>query len=201
MGNLITLEDIQDFRAVSSNLDTSRIDPLIEEAQELDIKPVLGPAQYLDFINNITDQKYQDLLNGVEYTDTGIRELVSFKGVRAALVYYSYARLLLNQDLHVTPSGIAEKTEEWSTNSNQKRIQSQVTASRLAASSHEKDYLKFLNEESQTYPIWDKSCITENATKGGIRISRVTSGGSSQRSGRHSLRCQYCNRHSRFCIC
>ncbi len=202
MANLIVLSDIQDFRAVSSNLNTDRIDPLIAEAQEFDIKPVLGPAQYLDFINSLPDGgKYDDLFNGVEYTDTGINELVSFKGVRAALVYYSYARLLLNQDLHVSGSGIVEKTEQWSQPSEEKRIQRQVTAARLAAVAHQNDYIKFLREEFETYPIFFKDCIKSNATPGGIKISRVTSGGHSQRGSSPSGICRGCNRFSRYCVC
>lgn len=200
MDRLISLSTIQEFRSVSSNLGTDRIDHLIEEAQEFDIKPILGPALYLAFINGLAMSPqttiYDDLFNGKTYLDKGIQENISFKGVRAALAYYSYARLLLNQDLHVTASGLVSKEEQWSKSAEEKRIQAQVSAARAAAGALENDYIKFLNDNSTDYPIWEKTCIIPNAAKGGINISRVTSGGTSQRG-----RCADCNRINRFCVC
>ena len=197
MANLIVLSDIQDFRSVSSNLENDRVDPLILEAQLLDIRNVLGPALYLDMVKNITDPIYVDLFNGVEYIDKSINETVSFEGVRAALAYYSYARLLLNQDLHVTASGLVEKDEQWSKSTEEKRIQRQVSAARLAARAHEEEYLAFLRENSTDYPIYLKTCVTTNAHKGSITISKVQRG---HLRGHHSTtRCHRCD-HIR-CTC
>ena len=197
MANLIVLSDIQDFRSVSSNLTDDRIDHLILEAQLLDIRPVLGPALYLDMVKNIADQIYVDLFNGVEYLDKSINADVSFEGVRAALAYYSYARLLLNQDLHVTASGLVEKDEQWSKATEEKRIIRQVSAAREAARAHEKEYLAFLRENSTDYPIYLKTCVTTNAVKGSITISKVQRG---HYRGHHSTtRCYGCDRIR--CIC
>lgn len=199
MANLIELSDIQEFRSVSSNLDVTRIDPLIMEAQLLDIKDVLGPALYLDMVKKLPDGDiYDDLFNGKEYIDTDIGELVSFEGVRASLAYYSYARLLLNQDMHVTASGIVEKDEQWSKSSDEKRIQRQVSAARLAASAHEKEYLKFLRKNSTDYPIYLKSCVTSVGTKSSVTISRVMKG---NRHYGYGGRCQRCGHYGRFCTC
>lgn len=204
MGNLITLSTIKEFRPVSANLATDRIDYAISDAQEFDIKPVLGPALYLAFINGLAMSPqtsiYIDLFEGKTYLQKGINENISFKGVRAALAYYSYARLLLNQDLHITASGIVHKDEQWSKLAEEKRIQSQVTAARAAAGAIEVDYVRFLNDNSTDYPIWTKTCIVSATVKGGINISRVTSGGFSQRSGPGD-RCGCCGYISRYCIC
>lgn len=201
MANLITKTDFGAFRDVSLNIDDKRVDPYIAEAQEFDIKPVLGPAFYLDFINNFPDGgKYDDLFNGKDYTDKSLQLLVSFKGVKAALVYYSYARLLLNQDMHVTASGLVEKDNQYAKNVEGARVQRQVTAARLAAGAHEKDYISFLNNDPALYPIWLKECQLITGSKAGINISRVTTSGTMRSPGNRG-RCYNCNRFHRYCVC
>jgi hypothetical protein len=46
--------------------------PIIEQAQLIDVKPLLGDRFYFDLINNLDNEKYQPLLDGCAFTYFGI---------------------------------------------------------------------------------------------------------------------------------
>jgi hypothetical protein len=61
--------------------------PIIEQAQLIDVKPLLGDRFYFDLINNLDNEKYQPLLDGCAFTYFGI----SYTMVKALLADYFMA--------------------------------------------------------------------------------------------------------------
>jgi hypothetical protein len=49
-----------------------KITPIIEQAQLIDVKPLLGDRFYFDLINNLDNEKYQPLLDGCAFTYFGM---------------------------------------------------------------------------------------------------------------------------------
>ena len=205
MANLITITDIQAIiKDMSINVEQERIERYIAEAQEFDLKPILGRALYLAFVNGLAaspqEQIYVDLWEGKTYLEKGINADISFAGVKQALIYYAYARFLNNQNTNVGSFGIVVKENNpYSKPEEEKRIQRLVTAAIQAAESYKVDFVKFLNDNSTDYPLWLKEDTTSNAVKGGIHISRVTRGGLSRRAGK--IWCGKCGRHIMYCNC
>ena len=82
MPNIITIQDIKEVRPLAQ-LDPQRVDPYINEAQENDLRPILGDALFYDFITNIDTTKYRELLNGKTYTKNNYS--IFFPGVKPML--------------------------------------------------------------------------------------------------------------------
>ena len=199
MGNLITILDFEWIRDISENILPERIDPFITEAQEFDVKPVLGRSLFYAMVSGLegspVEEIYTDLFEGKTYTDPSINAEISFAGVRKALIYYAYARLLLNNDMNITSFGnVIKENENYSANADEKRIARGVIAAREAARAYESDYVKYLNDMGNLYPLWLKKNQFSTATKGGITISRVT-------KRRNRVWCGTCNMNSNYCNC
>lgn len=140
---LIDGDYIRKFRPVARNIEPDRIAVYIGEAEKLDILPAIGAEMYQRFSQlGVIVAKGKDgtdgelltedgedvyalsegdlgtnefkLLNGGYYTDRGGR-LRHFEGLRAALAYLSYARLVRGQAAQVTPFGVVQKSGDDST--------------------------------------------------------------------------------------
>jgi len=201
MANIITITDIQAaIPDMSVNIEEEKVTRYIAEAQEFDLKSVLGRALHFAFVEGLAASPqveiYSELFEGKTYLDTGLNQNISFAGVKKAMIYWSYARFLNNQDTNVTSFGIVQKENEFSKPSEEKRIARLVTAAIAAATAYKNDFVKFLNDNSTDYPLWLVENTTSNATKGGINISRVTRGN----RGKTGC-CTRCNRQLRYCTC
>jgi hypothetical protein len=70
MNNIVTATEIKNYKDIGKLMikDT----PIIEQAQLIDVKPLLGDRFYFDLINNLDNEKYQPLLDGCAFTYFGI---------------------------------------------------------------------------------------------------------------------------------
>ena len=153
---------------------TKSLDPYIWEAQNLDLKPLLGSALFYDMMENLTVQKYIDLLSGkvYEYRENNIY----FNGLKPSLVYFAYARYINNKNSIDTPYGLVQKRNPDSNQSPEKEIARRVSQAKSAAATFFNEVAQFLNSNVADYPLWQN---TERVRKnGGIRISGV--GGNSK---------------------
>lgn len=197
--NLITVADFAPYRALNLNQVQARVlDPFIAEAQEFDLKPLLGSAFYKDIVDNIGDTKYQELLKGKTYTNDR-DETVEFQGLTAALVYYTYARYVENKPIVDTKHGVVRKKTNFSEPVDDKTLARKVGQARSGGVSYWRDVEDFLNINANrtVYPLW-KGCDTDHPT-GSIRISNA----SELHYGhhRHRHRCRHCNRDHNRCVC
>jgi hypothetical protein len=175
---LITLSDFAEYRHITANInEVARLDPFIIEAQLMDLKPVLGSYLYDDFIKNISQSKYTELLNGKEYTNTD-GKLIRYHGVKPVLVYYTYARLLANDNYRSTPTGFVKKLNDYSehidSGSNEKTLNRLITQARSSAISYQQEMIDFLNEYDTIYDLWNYSTSgTSPLNMSGCKISSI----------------------------
>ncbi|MFD2961621.1 MULTISPECIES: DUF6712 family protein [Olivibacter] len=193
MDLLITLSDFTGLVDVSSNINAERrVNTHIKNAQKFDLGLMLGEALLYEFIKYIksyndeiasnpahtatpTEQKYLDLLNGKIYKLNG--NDVAFEGVKPALVYYSHARILVNQNIHTTATNIAKKLNQYSETAEEKEIIRLKTDAESVAWGYMNDVKTFLNANKSLYPLWLKSCHCESKIKrSGARITAVYNG-------------------------
>ena len=108
---LITHLEVSEYsREISQHVDQKKIEKYIRESELLDIKKTLGDELYLDIKSN--QDKYKLLIEGGEYDNCGHKEC--FQGLRSALAYYTYARIVKNGDNNVTRFGLVQKDSEYS---------------------------------------------------------------------------------------
>jgi len=177
MPRLLTYTDMT-IRDFSDNLKNEQFDPFIEEAEEIDIKQILGNEFFTAVANDPTsvDPDYVLLLDGGTYTcGDGTFE---FRGVRYALQYYSLGRYIDNPETY-TNSGPILHEEEFSTRSDLQQLKHRANNTRSAAFSIMQDAIDFLNRNSVDYPLY--KCLAKN------RSGKVRLGTSSHIRHHHSL--------------
>lgn len=127
---LIKAEDFLPYRGLSANMDTAkRLDGHVLEAQKMDLAPLLGSRLYYDLLKYTaslragrastetyvpTDEEilFERLLNGVEYTihaGTNKEVTVMYEGIVPVLVYFTFARFVIRDNIRSTPSGFVYK--------------------------------------------------------------------------------------------
>lgn len=137
---IINVDFIRKYRPIALNIDEKRVEVYIQEAETLDVEPVIGAELCRKFCNlgeiatdkqgtTISDEQNNTILAGAEsdlpttehtllnggyYTDAS-GQLCRVEGVRVALAYLAYARFIRNHDVNVTPYGVVTKYGEEST--------------------------------------------------------------------------------------
>jgi hypothetical protein len=163
---LISKQNLVDDKLIPSTADEGKVDLAIKDAQEFDLRPVLGDALYYDLVKNTTSANNQKLLQGEEYVNSA-GETILFPGLKASLKYYAMARYIVTLKRHMTSHGIVEKTTPYSINSGNKDISLDADSKRSGAAAYWEDAVKYLNTKKANYPLWK---CTNKTARGKIKI-------------------------------
>lgn len=182
---LITIADIKAVRDISENINqTKRINNFIEEAEQVDVKPVLN-ACGKDFFYYITlkndespvDADIEKLLAGGTYVNSS-GETISFNGLRKVIALYAYARIIQNNAVHITATGNVQKNNQYSTSLqqgssfgvNRQGIEKPAQEARTTAATYFEEVKRFLNDQSDLFPMYSSS---GKRPGGGLRLRSV----------------------------
>lgn len=157
---IITVDYIRKYRPLAKNICDDRVNIYIREAEQIDILPAIGADLYKKFSQLgdilVDEKRLEDedgehiyaleegelpteeykLLNGGYYTDDCGTEHF-FMGLKAALAYLAYARMIRNHSTNVTTYGVVVKSGEDSTPADARTI----SAAALDAQRIGEDYL------------------------------------------------------------
>lgn len=140
---LITREDIdRECRPCESQ--DALVDRCIEEAQNLDIIPAIGADWWLRVINNNDDAVAQLLWEGGVYRDT-CGDAHIFAGLRKALLYYAYGRIVRNSVGMATRFGFQIKTDQYSDEAEQSQKTQAYNEAFATADTYKAQCLAYLN--------------------------------------------------------
>jgi len=181
--NLITYKEVLLINPLLSDYNEDKIMKYIVDSQKLDIRPLLGTQLYLDLINNIdynlsepysdsivfTDSKYNDLMNGCEWTYND--KLDMHEGLKTVLVNYAYARYLPNSTSVNSESGEMELIRDFSRPLSSARMSEIVQQANSAAYVFWQSIERFLKQNRTIYTLY--TCTPDSAEKSGIRISAI----------------------------
>tara|TARA_R110000803_G_scaffold52326_2_gene107752 strand:- start:18165 stop:18674 length:510 start_codon:yes stop_codon:yes gene_type:complete len=167
MGRLLNYEDIT-IRDLTANLDAAEFDPYIVEAEEVDIKLILGNVLFTDLVNNLTssDPNYVFLLDGGSYADGSYT--YEIKGLRYALEYYALARYMENPYIH-TQTGFTNHSDEFGTKPTKSELDKLANNVRSVAWSVMDDIKKYLNAKNSDFPLWN--CDSQGNRSGSVKLS------------------------------
>lgn len=159
---LITTDEVSKLtRGMSVYVASDKIESYIREAENMDVRPALGDALFLDI--KAEPDKYQLLLSGGEYEAKcgGKRLLV---GLKSAMAYYSYARLVKNGDGNVTRFGYVNKDDEYSSRPELREKLQAYNDAFDVASRYMKECVDYLNENQDKFTLFRKGRIKTNGT-------------------------------------
>ena len=160
-------------------MDDGRIDPYIRLSQTNELRNILGDSLYLAMINDYDDvldvfseQRFTDLWFGTDWLyQSASRRLY---GLKPAIIYYAYSRMLKNQQLNVTRYGVKHIVDEaYSTDEEIAQVRTKVTDANSAGLVYQNDAIFYLQEESgNQYPEYDDN--RRRAKKTGFDFFKVS---------------------------
>lgn len=169
---IITVQDIGLYRPLAKEIPQDRILPYIIEAQQFDLKKLLGDALFLDFMlkfDQSGDPKYtvyQELLNGKVYSYGGID--IEHPGLIGYISYCTLVRFFNNNQINATKYGLVRKNVDQSTPLDPKEIAVAVAELRSNSLAFQTDILKFLTTNGTSYPLYnyqDGSALNQMGVK------------------------------------
>jgi hypothetical protein len=160
---LITTQEVSSLsRGMSIHIEESDIEQYIRESESIDIKSALGDSFFLEVKDN--PEKYSLLIDGGVYEDkNGHKKLLT--GLKTALAYYTYARIVKNGDRNVTRFGLVQKDSEYSSHTEFKEKVMAYNDAFSIADRYLKECVLFLDENNDEYPLYQG--------KGKIKSNRV----------------------------
>jgi len=171
----------QNYEDLSVNIKPERIKVFVKKAQELDLKPFLGPALYYDFIQNFNadgtlmdnaPQQYKDLLNGTEYLDK-YGHVVLYEGIMPMLVYFTFARFIEADAIHYTATGPIIKHHDNGDTLSPQEVTKLVQQQRSVANAHANEVEKFLWDNRAEFPLWRYNEKNRSSRQSGPRIRGI----------------------------
>lgn len=153
----VTKADLDLYKYVADSVKNSTSWPqFVSEAQLLDVKIWLGDPLFCE----LEDQKTAGvfslnntiLLDGGKYTY--LSRTYRFQGLKAAIIYYAFARFTNRTAFNYTAAGIVIKESDLSNPISDKQMQRLETEARLTADAIKCEVITYLNRNYTLYPLW-----------------------------------------------
>lgn len=148
---LISLQDLKDLRP-TAEIDAVRWKPYVTEAQDQDLRPILGDGLYYQLMQTPTATIYSELLNGKSYTYNG--QTVYFDGLKPMLGYFTLARLIQNNQINIVRFGVVSKVVNQSQNVDPQVLRQVVNEMRSNAMTYKNQVDTFLLNNQSTYTLY-----------------------------------------------
>lgn len=162
---LVTKADLDNYKYVADSVKNSMSWPqFVSEAQEFDIMPLISDAFFKEIIDQAGTSPEsisalnQTLLNGGSYVYQTKTYL--FQGLKAAIIYYAFARFTNRTPYNYTAAGIVQKDSDFSTPVSDKVVQRLETEARLMGDAIMEKTTQYLSRNYLNYPLWANRCGT-----------------------------------------
>lgn len=161
MDNLLTAAQVKALcRPISVHYENANIETYIGEAEQLDVKPILGEQMYIDLSLAQTGTSLSSeqamILDGGVYEVDGKKYV--FSGLKKSISYFVYGRIIRNSDGQLTRYGFVNKDTLESE-------RPQLKEKLVAAGDAEKTGNAYLNEVLQFIKLnnleTDNSCAED----------------------------------------
>ncbi len=155
-------------RPIGGKVDQERMLAYIIEAEQMNIKPVLGDKLMLDILQHGEEnEKYQVLLNGGTYTanDGGI---YSFVGLKCCVAYFVFAKNVMVGDFQTTRFGTVLKESDYASHISTKERSDCYNDTLEVANSYLRDCLRYCSHVG--IPTGN---IGSQRASGGIKIRKI----------------------------
>ncbi len=155
-------------RSIGGKVDQERMLAYIIEAEQMNIKPVLGDKLMLDILQHGEEnEKYQVLLNGGTYTanDGGI---YSFVGLKCCVAYFVFAKNVMVGDFQTTRFGTVLKESDYASHISTKERSDCYNDTLEVANSYLRDCLRYCSHVG--IPTGN---IGSQRASGGIKIRKI----------------------------
>lgn len=170
MSNIVTSSDVMLMcRPISTHYKPERIEMFIPEAELIDIKDQIGEQLYISLLDSGTT--YQELLDGGIYTVDEKKYI--FKGLKSAISYFVYSRLIRNSDGQLTPYGYVNKDTDVSQKPELKERIAAANDAMEIGQAYLNECLQYIRLHPDLFPVTESECAQQTTTKSTYRITEI----------------------------
>lgn len=149
---LITLDDVRNYRDVDKSYSTVRFSGFLKEVQEGDLRNLLGDSMWYEAFNTDFAAPYNVLLTGEPYTYNN--ETVFFDGIKPFLVWAWLSKLPLEGNVHHTQSGDVSYMREVTSQPNKAALSQAKENYKKNILIERNKIIQYLDTKSDNFPLW-----------------------------------------------
>ena len=165
MEHLITYSEVLVLsRPTSIHLSEEDVNTFIDESEQMEIIPAIGADLYLNILEDET--KHEVLLNGGNYTGADGKKRI-FKGLKTALAYYVYAKMVKNDGRILGESGFLSHNDEHTSRIEEKQKYVSYNDALNVARRYLSDVLEYLKSTQEGF---DRTAKVKN---NGVRFIAI----------------------------
>ena len=150
---LINKQQLNKYFQIGQGVSENDINKYIQEAQELDLKPLLCEDFYFDLVSKPTEEKYKKVIEGGEFDHNG--QTRYFSGIEKVLAYFTFARLILKSHIVSTTHGFKVKQTDYSKDPESAERKNYYYSNRKDANTFFEEVKKYIELNSYDYPLWN----------------------------------------------
>lgn len=172
MAHLILPDELKKAFQLSTHIDDVKLLRMIDEAEQLHVKPRTGDGLYADLLGwqSSLDKEgypaeYATLMQGGEYdaaTPCGGTERRTFRGLAAATAYYAYSRVVKRMDDNVTRFGLMNKSDDYSARPELKEKLAAEKDALAIGDAYMADCLLYVESHRAAFPLFRKAGKAKN---------------------------------------
>jgi hypothetical protein len=159
---LITIEDVSAVRKISRQINEVDFSGRVIAVQRRNLLNLLGNALYTDLMDNLTDVKYTDLINGKKYLDSNNKTITYF-GLKPFLSWHLIAGLLSDGSINYQDLGITKAEGENFTLANPEESLAARKEAFSDGTNYENNIIDFLDSNTATYTLWESKNKAEES--------------------------------------
>jgi hypothetical protein len=169
MEPLLTPIEIKSFKDLGKTINEDKMKPIINQAQDVDLRGFLGTVFYFDVMANLENEIYQALISGTTFEYQGVT--YRQQGLKALLADLFMSRFYDQLNVNVTPFGATNKLSQNSQPTDKASLNDASQGEREMAAQKWEDIKTYLNLNSSQFPKYNiaVSTIASNERKTSFR--------------------------------
>lgn len=157
MSQLLNIDELRELKDLGSKVDVAKINPIISQAQDSDLRDFLGARFYFDILNNLDNPNYESLINGGNFTVAGQVPQVEYRheGLKSMLADLFMAKFIVQINTNITPFGATIKHSDNSEPADRNTLRDLATMNSQMAGSKWEIIKMYLDENSEQFPAYN----------------------------------------------
>lgn len=155
---LISIEDIKAYHPISNSAKVRIVQQYIQDAQIMDLKPLMGEKFYFDVLVNPNTPANKKLLEAASYTNVESGETFTYDnpGLKRVLSTFAYARYKLFGSNIDTPFGTVNKETQDGANVSFAGLKGEYKMLQQTATLYWEEVERFIIRNVNDYPLYRK---------------------------------------------
>ncbi len=167
---LIEESDFDTYRKVTPALSSKyddRVKPYVLESQLADLRELIGD----DFYDELIDVAVSGSDHATGITKDNYDLLLPY--IKPIIVYYTWVRLLENNQVTITVNSAVRKTNEYSNPTSNTQLTSRITNAQSMAVMYSRDLVKYMKTNRSGFATYFNNVSDSHTGRTSIRISAI----------------------------